>query len=230
MNEVNILEVLHETAYAEQGSALEMLAACKHASKNTFAFGYFEHAKDEYKHAKIFLEILAKKTRNFPVEFSKQYRFTPLGLLSKGYISKSGFLIERLNLKDFIAFVYTNELLAKESFSKISQLLASNIDEQKLISLIMLDELRHHEMAKNHFLKYYPNLQPFHLLLYRIREIIKNKSRKLYHQNLLFLEKIFYPLYRLIAYGAVPLLRLISIAEFNRTNVNLMSISSKGLL
>ena len=44
----NYLNVMLETASAEFGSALEMLAACKLSGKDTFALGYFEHSKDEY--------------------------------------------------------------------------------------------------------------------------------------------------------------------------------------
>ena len=42
------LNVLQETAYAEFGSALEMLSACKLSKKDSFCFGYFHHSKDEY--------------------------------------------------------------------------------------------------------------------------------------------------------------------------------------
>ena len=77
MNQESTLEVLSETAYAEQGSALEMLSACKNAHKSTHAYGYFEHARDEYNHAKTFLEILSKKTSNFSIPIVRKYRFSP---------------------------------------------------------------------------------------------------------------------------------------------------------
>ena len=41
------LNVLQETAYAEFGSALEMLSACKLSNKESLCFGYFHHSKDE---------------------------------------------------------------------------------------------------------------------------------------------------------------------------------------
>ena len=47
--------VLYETAFAEYGSALEMLAACKKAIKVREVLGFFEHARDEYIHTKKFL-------------------------------------------------------------------------------------------------------------------------------------------------------------------------------
>ena len=44
----------------------------------------------------------------------------------------------------------------------------------KQVSMIMIDELRHHNMAKEYFLKYYPNLQPGQLLMYKFN--IKNRK------------------------------------------------------
>ena len=46
-------------------------------------------------------------------------------------------------LKDFIAYVYTNELLAKESFERILSLVSSNSNDKMKIKQIMNDELRH---------------------------------------------------------------------------------------
>ena len=46
MKEEKTIEILHETLHAEHGSALEMLAASKNASKDTHVNGYFQHAKD----------------------------------------------------------------------------------------------------------------------------------------------------------------------------------------
>ena len=49
-----IQNVVYETAHAEFGSALEMLAACKKCESPATAFGYFHHAKDEYNPANTF--------------------------------------------------------------------------------------------------------------------------------------------------------------------------------
>ena len=65
-NPSKYLEVMHETACAEFGSALEMLAACKSSEKETFAYGYFEHSKDEYNHTNTFLSILSKAGKKYP--------------------------------------------------------------------------------------------------------------------------------------------------------------------
>ena len=228
--DISELNVFYETAYAEYGSALEMLAACKTSHKSTHVFGYFEHAKDEYKHTQTFLSILSNSALRLPSSEARNLRFKSLSVISKGYVSKEGYLIENMNIKDFIAFVYTNELLAKESFDRILRLVGPDSSDGIKISHIMKDELRHHGMARDHFIHYYPSLQPWQLRLYRFREVIKNKSRKFYRKNLLFLEKLFYPLYKLMAFFVGRLLIILSLKEFKRNGINLMELSPKSLL
>ena len=135
-----------------------------------------------------------------------------------------------MKLKDFIAFVYTNELLAKSSFENILNLVGSDTDEGKIISSIMMDELRHHGMAKKYFLKNYPALQPWQLVMYRFRETLQNKGRKLYDANLKFLDKILTPLYKGIAFVAGNMAKKLNLNEFKREGKNLMEISSKSIL
>ena len=170
------LTIFHETAHAELASALEMLAACKGTDTPKQALGYFMHAKDEYNHAKCFFKMLSQRGKKVSIENARKFRFTPPSLITKGYISNKGFLIDTMKLKDFIAFVYTNELLAKSSFENILNLVGSDTDEGKIISSIMMDELRHHGMAKKYFLNHYPALQPWQLFMYRLRETLQNLS------------------------------------------------------
>ena len=135
-----------------------------------------------------------------------------------------------MKLKDFIAFVYTNELLAKSSFENILKLVGPETEEGKMISTIMEDELRHHGMAKRHFLRYYPALQPWQLMLYKTRETIHNKGRKIYDANLKFLDRILTPLYRAMAYLAGIIAMKLNLNEFKRKGKNLMNISSGSIL
>jgi len=224
------LNILNETLSAEYGSALEMLAACKLSEKDTFAYGYFQHSKDEYNHSKTFYSILGKYGRQYGEKISRKYRFNTNSLIAKGYLSQDGYLIETMKLKDFIAYVYTNELLAKESFEKILKLFKKDSNEREQISKIMSDELRHHGFAEKHFLKYYPRLQPWQLMLYRFRESVKNKGRKFYDKNLKFLDKVLTPLYYFLAFIAGKLLLLIDLDQFQRQGKNLMDIKSKSIL
>ena len=224
------LPVFYETAHAELASALEMLAASKLTESPKQAFGYFMHAKDEFNHAKSFFEMLSKRGKRASIEIARDFRFTPPSLITKGYISKRGFLIDTMKLKDFIAFVYTNELLAKSSFEKILILVGHNTKEGKRISSIMADELRHHGMAKKFFLNHYPALQPWQLMIYRIKETIYNKGRKIYDANLKFLDRILTPLYKAMAYLAGTMTKQLNLNEFKREGKNLMNISSNSIL
>ena len=159
------LPVFYETAHAELASALEMLAACKGTDSSGQALGYFMHAKDEYNHARSFFKMLSVRGKRASIKIARDFRFKPPSLITKGYISKQGFLIETMKLKDFIAFVYTNELLAKSSFENILTLVGRRTEEGGEISGIMIDELKHHGMAKKHFLNHYPALQPWQLMI-----------------------------------------------------------------
>jgi len=224
------LTIFYETAHAELASALEMLAACKGTDTPKQAFGYFMHAKDEYNHAKSFFKMLSKRGKKASIKKARDFRFIPLSLIKKGYISPKGFLIETMKLKDFIAFVYTNELLAKSSFKKILNLVGFDTKEGKRISSIMKDELRHHGMAKKFFLNQYPELQPWQLRIYRTREIIHNKGRKLYDANLKFLDTFLTPLYRVMSYFAGTIARKLNLNGYKRKDKNLMNISPNSIL
>ena len=224
------LPVFYETAHAELASALEMLAACKGTDSPKQAFGYFMHAKDEYNHAKSFFKMLSKRGKRVSIETARDFRFTPPSLITKGYISNKGFLIDTMQLKDFIAFVYTNELLAKSSFENILIMVGDSTEEGKRISSIMTDELRHHGMAKKYFLNHYPALQPWQLMIYRTRETIHNKGRKIYDANLKFLDRFLTPLYRAMAYLAGTIAKELNLNEFKRKGKNLMNIPSNSIL
>ncbi len=224
------LNVFYETAHAELASALEMLAACKGTDSPKQAFGYFMHAKDEYNHAKSFFKMLSKRGKRSSIQTARDFRFTPPSLITKGYISNKGFLIETMKFKDFIAFVYTNELLAKSSFENILILVGRSTEEGKSISNIMADELRHHGMAKKFFVNHYPAFQPWQLMIYRIRETLNNKGRKIYDVNLKFLDSLLTPLYKAMAYLAGTLASKLNLNEFKRKGKNLMNISSNSIL
>ena len=194
------------------------------------ALGYFMHAKDEYRHAKCFFKMLSVRGKRVSIKTARDFRFTAPSLITKGYISNKGFLIDTMKLKDFIAFVYTNELLAKSSFENILALVGRRTEEGIEISSIMSDELRHHGMAKKHFLNHYPALQPWQLMIYRIRETINNKGRKIYDVNLKFLDRILTPLYKTMAFLAGIIAKKLNLNEFKRKDKNLMNISSNSIL
>ena len=188
------------------------------------------HSKDEYNHAKSFFKMLSRRGKRASIETARDFRFTPPSLITKGYISKRGFLIDTMKLKDFIAFVYTNELLAKSSFENILTLVGRRTEEGVEISSIMSDELRHHGMAKKHFLNHYPALQPWQLMIYRIKETLNNRGRIIYDANLKFLDRLLTPIYKAMAYLAGIIAKNLNLNEFKRKDKNLMNISSNSIL
>ena len=101
---------------------------------------------------------------------------------------------------------------------------------QKIIRSIMEDELMHHGMAKKYFLKHFPFLQPYQLELYKYREFIKNRVRKIHFKNSIFLGKLFTPIYIFLSIIITAPLKLLNINQFNRKGKNLMLINSKSLL
>ena len=103
-------------------------------------------------------------------------------------------------------------------------------DEGKRISVIMSDELRHHGMAKKHFLNHYPALQPWQLMIYRMRETINNKGRKMYDANLKLLDRLLTPLYKSVAFLAGTIAKKLNLNEFKRKGKNLMEISCFSIL
>ena len=94
----------------------------------------------------------------------------------------------------------------------------------------MGDELRHHGMAKKFFLNHYPALQPWQLMIYRTKETIHNKGRKIYDANLKFLDRLLTPIYRAMAYLAGTIAKKLNLDEFKRKGKNLMNISSNSIL
>ena len=67
-------------------------------------------------------------------------------------------------------------------------------------------------------------------MLYRMRETINNKGRKLYDVNLKFLDRLLTPLYKSMAYLAGTIAKKLNLNEFKRKGKNLMNISSNSIL
>ena len=161
----DLLGTLVEFAYAEYGSALEMLAAAKRAKSPKLKLGYIRHASDEYRHTALIFKVLSNQIRKGVGKFKREYKFSPQNVILKGYVDKNGFLVEKYSLQKFVEFVYSNEYLAKESFDYLSKRIGDKEslntlekimedelhhadDSQSTLDDIMKDELVHHGMAK----------------------------------------------------------------------------------
>jgi hypothetical protein len=230
----NLLATLVEFAYAEYGSALEMLAAAKKSKSPRLKVGYINHALDEYRHTELIFKVLNNEIKKGRGKFVKDYKFIPQNSVLKGYVDKNGFLIEKLELKKFVEFVYSNEYLAKIAFQdlikrvkdKDSLKVINNIileeenhadDSQTKLSEIMQDENRHWGHAKKFYEKKFPSAK---LNIAFFRERIKNRMRVFYLKNFKFLHKIFDPIVNFFILLFGNIIKFIKIP--NNSNKNLM--------
>ena len=238
----DLLGTLVEFAYAEYGSALEMLAAAKKAKSPKLKLGYIRHASDEYRHTALLFKVLSNQVRKGVGKFKRDYKFSPQNVILKGYVDKDGFLVEKLSLKKFVEFVYSNEFLAKESFDDLSKRIGDKEslkdidkimqdelhhadDSQATLNDIMKDELIHHGMAK----KFYETKFPESKLKKAFkREKMKNKLRLFYFKNAKFLNKIFDPIMNFLITCFGKIVNLINTPK--NDNQNLMLKNSKSVV
>tara|TARA_B000000460_G_scaffold243070_1_gene211534 strand:+ start:540 stop:1283 length:744 start_codon:yes stop_codon:yes gene_type:complete len=229
----NLLATLVEFAYAEYGSALEMLAAAKAVNSTKLKVGYINHALDEYRHAALILKVLGNQINNGIGTFEKSYSFTPQHVVTKGYVDKQGFLIEKLNEKKFVEFVYSNEFLAKQAFDGLAKrikdaeslkVIKGIMEEEKnhaddslgTLKEIMQDEDKHWGYAK----KYYENKFPESKIESAFfREKMKNRLRVFYLKNFKFLNKLFQPIINLTILMFGKVVSLLIIPDLNKDNL-----------
>ena len=238
----DLLGTVVEFAYAEYGSALEMLAAAKRAKSPKLKIGDIRHALDEYRHTGLLFQVLSNQVKKGVGQFKREYKFSPQNVILKGYVDKEGFLVEKFPLKKFVEFVYSNEYLAKESFDYLSKRIGDaksietlkNImddelnhadDSQATLEAIQKDELVHHGMAKKFYESKFPNAK---LQIAFKREKIKNKFRMFYYKNLRFLNKVFDPILNFIINIFGKVVNLIAVPDKDKRN--LMSSNSNSVV
>jgi rubrerythrin len=237
----NLHATLIEFAYAEYGSALEMLAAAKKTKNPKLKLGYIRHALDEYRHSSLILKVLDNEVKKNNSFFEKEYKFVPQNVISKGYVDKGGFLIEKLKLKKFVEFVYSNEFLATKAFEELRKRIKNdssikiidNIikDESQhsdysmdKLNEIMKDEFNHWNFAKKFYEKKFPDSNiKFAFFL----EKLKNKMRVFYLKNFNFLTKIFDPIINSIIFLFGKIVLMIKI---DKQENNLLSIKSDSVI
>ena len=67
-------------------------------------------------------------------------------------------------------------------------------------------------------------------MIYRFRETLQNKGRKIYDANLKFLDKVLTPLYKGMSFLAGFIASKLNLSEFQRKGKNLMNIPSNSML
>jgi len=236
----DLLGTLVEFAYAEYGSALEMLAAAKRAKSPKLKIGYIRHALDEYRHTALIFKVLSNQVKKGVGNFKREYKFSPQNVVLKGYVDKEGFLVEKFPLKKFVEFVYSNEYLAKESFDYLAKRIGDNEsiktlknimddelnhadDSEATLAAIQKDELIHHGMAK----KFYESKFPAYKLQIAFkREKLKNRFRLFYYKNAKFLNKIFDPILNFLINCFGKIVNLITIPKTIKQNLMLSNPKS----
>ena len=238
----NLLKSIVEFSYAEYGSALEMLAAAKRAKSPKLKIGYIKHALDEYRHTFLLHKVLSNQVKKGKWKFEREFKFSPQNVLLKGYVDKDGYLVEKLALKKFVEFVYSNEYLAKSSFDWLTKQITDSEsiktlkrimddeqhhadDSQETLESIMKDELVHHGMAKKFYEAKFPESK---LNKAFKRELFKNELRTFYYKNLKFLNKIFDPIlnFFITCFGRIVNLIVIPVPS----DKNLMAKDPKSIL
>ena len=238
----NLYNTLVEFAYAEYGSALEMLAAAKKTDSPKLKVGYINHALDEYRHSKLIFDVLNNEVKRNKDYFNKEFRFSPQNVVLKGYVDKRNFLVEKLKLKNFVEFVYANEFLAKDSFDSLIKRIKNNESLKILkqiskeeenhadysvetLNNIMVEEDRHWTFAKLFYNKKFPNSNLNNAFR---KEKFKNKLRMFYYKNVLFLNKIFDPIVNtlIMIFGYIT----VYLKSNSTIKKNLMSVSEKSII
>ena len=145
LNEEQILQF----SLAEFSSAIEMLQAAKLVKNQKLKIGFINHALDEYKHTKFFLNLLSKTETN-------RVRFDPRLIVSANFIKPEQFLFEKLSLVQFAAFISINEANALKIFTSVRDQV-KKFDKNSLIELDQIIEeekehlqsMKHNERTKN---------------------------------------------------------------------------------
>ena len=136
-------ETILQFALAEFSSAVEMLHAAKLVNNSKLAFGFVNHALDEYNHTNFFLNLLSKSDSSY-------IRFDPRQTISGNFIRPDAFLFERLKLIEFAAFVAINEENALKIFASIRQKVHKKDPESSRDLDLIIEEERTHLHSIEH--------------------------------------------------------------------------------
>lgn len=136
-------ETILQFALAEFSSAVEMLHAAKLVNNSKLAFGFVNHALDEYKHTNFFLHLLSKSNSSY-------IRFDPRQTISGNFIRPDAFLFERLKLIEFAAFIAVNEENALKIFTSIRRSVQKKDPESSRDLGLIIEEERAHLRSIEH--------------------------------------------------------------------------------
>jgi len=136
-------ETILQFALAEFSSAVEMLHAAKLVNNSKLAFGFINHALDEFNHTNFFLHLLSKSDSSY-------IRFDPRQTISGNFVRPDAFLFERLKLIEFAAFIAINEENALKIFTSIRQKIQKKDPESSRDLDLIIEEERAHLRSIEH--------------------------------------------------------------------------------
>ena len=173
-----------------------MLAAAKQTNSPSMYKGFLEHAIDEYKHSKIFLELCNSEARGETNIPSTQ------DVKDMGYVHKEKPLYQKLGKEKFGVFVAVHERLAIKEFVRLRKYLKQHSptigkvieDEESHFHTLLIDEHRHSQLARQWVFKHIAFAK---IGIYSLYFFSQAKYRKL-HGRVQFLtanifNKIFVP-------------------------------------
>ncbi|MBL8616383.1 MAG: ferritin-like domain-containing protein [Deltaproteobacteria bacterium] len=137
--------LLRAFSRTEQGSALDMFAACEATPRRELRRKYFRHALDEWRHAGVF----KARARAVGGRSATETGVDEAGVIVEHGIIGGRTLFERLGERDFLAFVYVAEADAVEQFEVYAARGLPDPDTQAALSVILKDELFHVTYSKH---------------------------------------------------------------------------------
>jgi rubrerythrin len=137
---MNKTRTLRLFSLAEQASALEMLAAAKLSKHPDTVRGFISHATDEYRHARIFNNMVKNICSDQEIKAEPQ---SLLAVKTEKYVNTEEFLAERYSESEFAVFVAVHEALAVREFKALARRLDS-VDDKIVLQNVIRDEEGHH--------------------------------------------------------------------------------------
>ena len=137
--------LLRAFSRTEQGSALDMFAACEATTRRELRRKYFRHGLDEWRHAAVFKQ----RARAVGGRSAIETGIDEAGVILEHGIIGGRTLFERLGERDFLAFVYVAEADAVEQFEVYAARSLPDPDTQAALAVILKDELFHVSYSKH---------------------------------------------------------------------------------
>lgn len=134
---------------AEQGSALDMLAAVRSTPRRELRLKYFRHAMDEWRHSGLFRRAAAVQGGLDAAESGRD----EAGLLLEHGIVGGRTLFERMGERDFLAFVYVAESDAVEQFDVYRANDLPDEHTRLMLPAILKDEAFHVSYSRQELLR-----------------------------------------------------------------------------